>query len=730
MEEELEFIKKSLESIKKEREQVIKRVEEDLSKLNKDKEPKIYSEGEEELKRRNEELDKINKSIEDFEKEEEILKKYDFKKLKEEKEYKQNALNKAQETLKNVDKNRDPKLYAEIEDEIAKRNKELDGVKEKEQKIEESKNRIEKIKNTYKIKKEEKDKKEDKEKDKKDDKENNKKDDKNEGNKELARLEEELKKAYARRKAYKDAGPDYEDQEARETSNIQDLLRRKNELEEKINPKKENKKKIYKAKFELSPEELNEYTELLRESNGEDSEKLNEFYKKLAEKRSNEIKNKRKDTTEKNPDGTLKYPPVAKKDTTERNPDGTLKYPPVPKKDTTERNPDGTLKYPPVLKKEKTATVEEKMKIVYRGDKNKYYIEDNGVKKVFDAEILKNKKAKMQYLKDDFTKDELKYIFGDDYENTMKKMVKAKIDPQLLSILSEKSLDYAKSYVDEFAKGETEEEKDLPYSMTYNLKDMRKEKENTKLSFFDRIKMSIMAKKNEKAKVAEYIPDTKSRKWLIFPIVGALAAGGIYALDKGSEKDKNPTRTTSTPVIDTVEPTTKTPDENQPTINPDENNIIENEDNNKEDVALKLGSRVYMKEGISYAETSTQTGRNAKIGDFSWRPQGEYTVDRMALYLNGSLIANIGTEGTNIDEAVKQYAAQYNVDPSQIVQKAHICVLEGHGGPTGWINMDEMSIDEIKENITKTYDEIQAEKQQQAQSQNQNNVQQQTGNER
>ena len=217
MEEELEFIKKSLESIKKEREQVIKRVEEDLSKLNKDKEPKIYSEGEEELKRRNEELDKINKSIEDFEKEEEILKKYDFKKLKEEKEYKQNALNKAQETLKNVDKNRDPKLYAEIEDEIAKRNKELDGVKEKEQKIEESKNRIEKIKNTYKIKKEEKDKKEDKEKDKKDDKENNKKDDKNEENKELARLEEELKKAYARRKAYKDAGPDYEDQEARET---------------------------------------------------------------------------------------------------------------------------------------------------------------------------------------------------------------------------------------------------------------------------------------------------------------------------------------------------------------------------------------------------------------------------------------------------------------------------------------------------------------------------------
>lgn len=653
MEEELEFVKKSLESIKEEREQAIKRTEENLSKLNKDKDPKIYAEGEEELKRRKEELEKINKSIEDFEDKEEILKKFDFKKLKQEKEYKQNALNKAQEALKNVDKNRDPKLYAEIEEEIAKRNKELDEVKEKEQKIEKSKNKIEKIKNIYKIKKEDKE------------------EDKN-----------ELNKA------------------------------------EKINPKKESKKQIYKSKFELSPEELNEYTELLRESNGKNSEKLNEFYKKLAEKRSNEIKNAKKDAAERKPDGTLKYPPVLVK-----NEEKTVK------KHTAERNPDGTLKYPPVLKKEKTPTIEEKMKIVYRGDKNKYYIEDNGVKKVFNAEILKNKKAKMQYLKDDFTKDELKYIFGDDYEDTMKKMVKAKIDPQLLSILSEKSLDYAKSYVDEFAKGETEEEKDLPYSMTYNLKDMRKEKENTKLSFFDRIKMSIMAKKNEKAKVAEYIPDTKSRKWLIFPIVGALATGGIYALDKGSEKDKNPDRSTPTPVVNTVEPTTKTPDENEPTINLDENNIIENDDT-KEDVALKLGSRVYMKEGISYAETSTQTGRNAKIGDFSWRPQGEYTVDRMALYLNGSLIANIGTEGTNIDEAVKQYAAQYNVEPSQIVQKAHICILEGHGGPTGWIDMDEMSIEEIKENITKTYDQIQAEKQQQAQSQNQNNVQQQTGNER
>ena len=666
MEEELEFVKKSLESIKKEREQAIKRTEENLSKLNKDKDSKIYAEGEEELKRRKEELEKINKSIETLKKEDEILKKSDLKKIKQEKEYKQNALNKAQEALKNVDKNRNPKLYAEIEEEIAKRIKELDEVEEKEKKniakIKESKNKIVKIKEDYKIKNE-----------------------------------------------------------------------------------KKNDQKIYKPKFKLSPEELNEYTELLKESKGQDSKKLNEFYKKLAEKRSNEIKNAKKDTAERNSDGTLKYPPVlveneektTMKDTAERNPDGTLKYPPVlveneektTKKDTAERNPDGTLKYPPVIVKDEEKNVDDKMKIVYRGDKNKYYIEDNGVKKVFDAEILKNKKAKMQYLKDDFTKDELKYIFGDDYEDTMKRMVKAKIDPQLLSILSEKSLDYAKSYVDEFAKGETEEEKDLPYSMTYNLKDMRKEKENTKLSFFDRIKMSIMAKKNEKAKVAEYIPDTKSRKWLIFPIVGTLAAGGIYALDKGSEKDKNTERPTITPIVDTVEPTTtKTTDENQPTINPDENNIIENEDNNKEDVTLKLGSRVYMKEGISYAETSSQTGKNAKIGDFSWRPQGEYTVDRMALYLNGSLIANIGTEGTNIDEAVKQYAEQYNVEPSQIVQKAHICVLEGHGGPTGWINMDEMSIDEIKENITKTYDQIQAERQQQAQSQNQNNVQQQKEN--
>ena len=640
MEEELEFVKKSLESIKKEREQAIKRTEESLSKLNKDKDPKTYSDGEEELKRRKEELEKINKSIETLKKEDEILKKSDLKKIKQDKEYKQNALNKAQEALKNVDKNRDPKLYAEIEEEIAKRIKELDEVEEKEQKniakIKELKNKIAKIKEDYKIKNE-----------------------------------------------------------------------------------KKNDKKIYKPKFELSPEESNEYVELLKESKGQDSKKLNEFYKKLAEKRSNEIKNAKKDAAERNSDGTLKYPPVLVK-----NEEKTAK------KDAAERNSDGTLKYPPVLIKDEEKKVDEKMKIVYRGDKNKYYIDDNGVKKVFDAEILKNKKAKMEYLRDDFTRDELKYIFGDDYEDTIKKMVKAKIDPQLLSILSEKSLDFAKSYVDEFAKGETEEDKELPYSMTYNLKDMRKEKENTKLSFFDRIKMSIMAKKNEKVKVAEYIPDTKSRKWLIFPIVGTLAAGGIYALDKGSEKDKSTVRPTITPIVDTVEPTTtKTTDENKTIINSNENkdNISENKEV-KEDVALKLGSRVYMKEGVSYAETSSQTGKNAKIGDFSWRPQGEYTVDRMALYLNGSLIANIGTEGTNIDEAVKQYAAQYNVEPSQIVQKAHICVLEGHGGPTGWINMDEMSIDEIKENITKTYDEIQAEKQQQAQSQNQNNVQQQKEN--
>ena len=61
--------------------------------------------------------------------------------------------------------------------------------------------------------------------------------------------------------------------------------------------------------------------------------------------------------------------------------------------------------------------------------------------------------------------------------------------------------------------------------MKYNLKDMRKNHKRTGLSLFQRMRINKIAKKNHEKGVAEYIPDDKSKKWLIFPIVGALAAG-------------------------------------------------------------------------------------------------------------------------------------------------------------------------------------------------------------
>lgn len=48
-----------------------------------------------------------------------------------------------------------------------------------------------------------------------------------------------------------------------------------------------------------------------------------------------------------------------------------------------------------------------------------------------------------------------------------------------------------------------------------------------------------MAKKNNKQEVAEYIPDDKSRKWLIFPVAGALVLGTGVEQQKNSKEQEN-----------------------------------------------------------------------------------------------------------------------------------------------------------------------------------------------
>ena len=485
-----------------------------------------------------------------------------------------------------------------------------------------------------------------------------------------------------------------------------------------------------------------------------DSPELIEFYKEIAKERKIKIEQEK---GIRNENGDLKYPivPVNNEKTT----DDDKKYEIVP---VDENIPESDKTENSENKKDK------RLEIVYDGKNNQYilknYKDENLVfyteeekKKYFETldrvyskpvagKKFKSKKKKIRYIEGSFKNDKenLKEILGD---KKLKDIAKY-CDPQLLVMLANINVIYAKQYVRELLKGKDDKKEPVEYSMKYNLKDMRKNHKRTRLSLLQRMRINKMAKKNHEKGVAEYIPDDKSRKWLIFPIVGALAAGGIALANnqKNDEKQVQPKQeytdttnpggnlekttgqTTTEHTSERTTTTTKTA--NKPSVQdvPStlDKSVVDTSGNDRknENQGLVLGSKVSMPAGVTYTQDSLENGAKGVIGELSYRPEGEYVIDRVALWYDGKLQANLGTAGTDVNQEIEKIAKKLGVNPSEIVQKAHICLGENHDAPTGWIKADEFSMDDIKANISKTYDQIQQEKVAK-QTQTQKNTQQQ-----
>ena len=499
---------------------------------------------------------------------------------------------------------------------------------------------------------------------------------------------------------------------------------------------------------------IERYAELINQGYDVDSPELIEFYKEIAKERKIKIEQEK---GIRNENGDLKYPivPVNNEKTT----DDDKKYEIVP---VDENIPESDKTENSENKKDK------RLEIVYDGKNNQYilknYKDENLVfyteeekKKYFETldrvyskpvagKKFKSKKKKIRYIEGSFKNDKenLKEILGD---KKLKDIAKY-CDPQLLVMLANINVIYAKQYVRELSKGKDDKKEPVEYSMKYNLKDMRKNHKRTRLSLLQRMRINKMAKKNHEKGVAEYIPDDKSRKWLIFPIVGALAAGGIALANnqKNNEKQVQPKQeytdttnpggnlekttgqTTTEHTSERTTTTTKTA--NKPSVQdvPStlDKSVVDTSGNDRknENQGLVLGSKVSMPAGVTYTQDSLENGAKGVIGELSYRPEGEYVIDRVALWYDGKLQANLGTAGTDVNQEIEKIAKKLGVNPSEIVQKAHICLGENHDAPTGWIKADEFSMDDVKANISKTYDQIQQEKVAK-QTQTQKNTQQQ-----
>ena len=593
----------------------------------------------------------------------------------------------------------------------------------------------------------------------------------------------------------KSSDKDKKDDESKKSSNKDKKDDESKKLSDKDKKDGESKKSSNKDKKDEEYERalIERYAELINQGYAVDSPELIEFYKEIAKERKIKIEQEK---GIRNENGDLKYPIVPVKN--EKTTDDDKKYEIVPVKNekttnddkkyeivpvNNEKTTDNDKKYeivpvdgniPESDKTENTETSESKkgkrLEIVYNGKNNQYilknYKDENLIfgteeekKKYFETldqvyskpvvgKKFKSKKRKIRYIEKSFENDKenLKEILGDKNLNDIIK----DCDPQLLVMLTNINVIYAKQYVRELSKEKNDKKEPVDYDMKYNLKDMRKNHKRTGLSLFQRMRINKIAKKNHEKGVAEYIPDDKSKKWLIFPIVGVLAAGGIALANNQKNNEKQPQQkqeytdtmnpggkleknTEQTTAHTSEQTTTKTVNKQSvqnvsSTLNKSVANASSNEEKNKKQ-GVVLGSKVSMPAGVTYTQDSLENGAKGVIGELSYRPEGEYVIDRVALWYDGKLQANLGTAGTDVNQEIEKIAKKLGVDPSEIVQKAHICLGENHDAPTGWIKADEFSMDDIKANISKTYDQIQQEKVAK-QTQTQKNTQQQDHDDR
>lgn len=154
-EDEAKRIEEALNGEKKTREEALKNSKEQLKKVDQRKDPQIYKEIEEEVNARVNELKEIDKNIKIFNAQKTRMSELDLDGLLKEQEEKGLKLKKVQDALNQVNERKDPQLYAEIQEEILARQKELDEANEKVNNAKQRKQRIENIINAliskYKI---------------------------------------------------------------------------------------------------------------------------------------------------------------------------------------------------------------------------------------------------------------------------------------------------------------------------------------------------------------------------------------------------------------------------------------------------------------------------------------------------------------------------------------------------------------------------------------------------
>lgn len=118
------------------------------------------------------------------------------------------------------------------------------------------------------------------------------------------------------------------------------------------------------------------------------------------------------------------------------------------------------------------------------------------------------------------------------------------------------------------------------------------------------------------------------------------------------------------------------------------------------DATFKIGDKITLESGVTYYEIGTGEGRSGTIGS-DIRPDGDYTIGRVAFYLGGDSkvpILNSTETGLDVAKKRKELAEQYGVDESEIVISVGISYKGGDD--TGWLDRNQFNFDSLSGSIT------------------------------
>ncbi len=259
-----------------------------------------------------------------------------------------------------------------------------------------------------------------------------------------------------------------------------------------------------------------------------------------------------------------------------------------------------------------------------------------------------------------------------------------------------------------------------------------------KISFFDKLKLRKNVKNTKRTSTVT--EDRKKFPWYAtVPVIGALAisaiTGGAVAFNNRSDKNNkefssrnagysdsvNPSQTKVTKATEVTEASTtettrldkassslnttkpnittssidNTKKQSQTTTTPEKGDA--KDDNTEKSIVINIGDRINVYDGLEYTADCLGGGNSNKIGEVSWRPATDYSVDKVAFCYNEKVLGVMSTGEGDVKQMLNNYATQYEIDANQINTSVLLSLVPG-SGDTGWA---QISIDDMEKNISK-----------------------------